>query len=375
LIKIVFSFIVLTLCLFGGEYDFDMDMIEQKPYEYSGYLRVDEKAQRLNNRAEDTQNYLHLEGLLDFSYSYESLKFKTSLMATNDYIKNKVSSSSFVTNELYIESKLTTNHTILVGKESLQWGKGYFFNPVAFFDRVKNPSEPTQAREGFVIGKYSYNKSFTTQLKNLSFDFVYLPSNENLNYDYYKIVTNKKDANNIAMRLYLLLYDTDIDIIYNYSDVANEKIGIDFSKNIQTNFEVHAEWAKVIDSHYTYLLGFRYLTSSDLTIISEYLYRSNGLTKEEIAACTSTLPFTAKDYLITLITQKEPFEWLYSSVYYKNMMNLQDYSQQNKFGITYGFKNNINIDLSYNLNGGATLSEFAKKPIKDFLWLRLTWSF
>ena len=354
--KIAFSFIVLTLTLFADEYDFDMGAIEQKSYEYSGYLRVEDKAQKSNN--------LHLEGLFDFSYTYESLKFKTSLMATHDYIKTKISESSYQANDLYIESTLTKNHTLLIGKESLKWGKGYFFNPVAFFDRIKDPSQPTQVREGFVIAKYSYNKSFSSVLKNLSFDFVYLPSSDSINRDYYELVTDNQDANNIAMRLYLLLYDTDIDIIYNYSDAVNDKIGVDFSKNIQTNFEIHGEYAKVLDSHYSYLLGLRYLSESDVTIISEYIYNS-----------TATLAFSAKEYLITLITQKEPFEWLYSSVYYKNMMNLEDKSHQNKVGITYSFKNNTSIDFSYNINSGSALSEFGKKPIKDFLWLRLSLNF
>ena len=373
--KIRFLILAVLSVLDADEYDFDMSAIEKKPYEYSGYLRVDDKAQRLNNDTKDFQNYLHMEGLLDFSYSYDIFKFKISLMAIQDYIESKVSENSLQANELYLETKLTTNHTLLAGKKSLQWGKGYFFNPIAFFDRAKNPSEPTQVREGFVMAKYNYNKSFNSELKNLSFDFVYLPSTKDINSDYYRLMTNSKSADNMAMRLYLLLYDTDIDFIYNYSNGTNNKIGIDFSKNIQTNFEIHGEYAKVQGAGYSYLLGLRYLTESELTIISEYLYRSDGLNKEEIKTTNSTLPFIAKDYLITLITQKEPFDWLYSSIYYKNMLNMQDKSTQNKFGITYAFKNNTNIDLSYNINSGSTLSEFDKKQVKDFLWLKLTWNF
>lgn len=373
--KFILVFLAVLVSLSSDEYDFDMDAIEKTPYESSGYLRVEDKAQRLNNDLKDFQNYIHLEGLLDFSYDYEMFKLKTSLMATQDYIESKLNDNDLQVNELYLEAKLTTNHTLLVGKESLQWGKGYFFNPVAFFDRVKDPSEPTQVREGFVIAKYSYNKSFSGELKNLSFDFVYLPATKEINKDYYSLVTNSDSADNIAMRLYLLLYDTDIDFIYSYSNVANNKIGIDFSKNIQANFEIHGEYAKVQNAGYSYLLGIRYLTDSDLTIISEYLYLSQGLNQDEIKSTNSTLPFIAKDYLITLITQKEPFEWLYSSIYYKNMLNLQDMSQQNKFGVTYAFKNNLNVDFSYNINSGTTLSEFDKKQVKDFLWLRLTWSF
>ena len=372
--KLLLSLALIT-SLYGNEYDFDMGAIEQDPYEYSGYLRLDDKAQRLNTEPTKYQNYIHVEGLFNFSYDYEIFALTSSFIATHEYIKDVISESNLGVNDLYIEAKLNSNHTLLAGKESLMWGKGYFFNPVAFFDRPKDPSDPTKAREGFIITKYSYNKSFQSELKNLSFDFVYLPSTDEVNKDYYDLITDKRDANNIALRLYMLLYDTDIDIIYNYSDEASEKIGIDFSKNIQTNFEVHGEYANILDGGYSYLLGLRYLTDFELTIISEYLYRSEGLTKEEIETTTLNIPFIAKDYAITLITQKEPFDFLYFSVYYKNMMNLQDYSMQNKVGASYLFKNNIDADLSYNVNSGDKLSEFGGKSVEDFVWLRLTWKF
>jgi hypothetical protein len=374
-VKKLLLLFILVSSIYGDDYDFDMGATQLDPYEYSGYLRLDDKAQRLNTNPTKYQNYIHLEALLNFSYDYEMFALTSSFIATHDYIKSVVSDNDLGVNDLYIEAKLNTNHTLLAGKESLMWGKGYFFNPIAFFDRPKDPSDPTKAREGFVIAKYSYNKSFQSELKNLSFDFVYLPSTDEINRDYYRLVTKEKEANNIAMRLYMLLYDTDIDFIYNYSDEASDKIGIDFSKNIQTNFELHGEYANVLDGGYTYLLGLRYLTDFELTIISEYLYRSEGLTKEEIETTNLAVPFIAKDYAITLITQKEPFDFLYFSVYYKNMLNLQDNSMQNKVGASYIFKNNVDADLSYNRNSGEELSEFGKKSVEDFLWLRLTWKF
>ncbi len=366
--------ILISLNIIADEYDFDMSEVEPEPYEYNGYLRVDNKTQHIDKPDDDYQNYLHLEALLNFTFFHDIYRFKTSLMPSYDYIESKVAEKDFTTNELYAEAKLNTNHSVLIGKESLQWGKGYFFNPVAYFDRLKDPQQPTQTREGFFINKYSYNKSFSGDLKNVSFDFVYLPATESINKDYYNLITNRVNSNNIATRLYILLYDTDIDFIYNYSDIADDKIGIDFSKNIQTNFEIHGEFSQVLNNDYSYLLGLRYLTDFELTIISEYLYRSAGLDKDEIEISTKLLPFIAKDYSITLITQKEPFDLLYFSVYYKNMINLQDSSQQNKFGAIYNFKNNIDVDLSYNINSGTDLSEFGAKQISDFLWLRITWS-
>lgn len=372
------KFILLILVLISlkaDEYDFDMSAIEPEPYEYGGYIRFDDKYQKLNQDNEELQNYLHLEALLDFSYHYENISFKTSIMANYNYVKDKVSESNLPINELYINMKLNNYNSFLIGKESLKWGKGYYFNPIAFFDRAKDPSQPTLSREGYTLAKYTYNKSFSGELKNLSFDFVFLPSNENVNSDYNEQVIDKENSNNIAMRLYLLLYDTDIDFIYNYSDISIDKFGIDFSKNIQVNFEIHGEYAKTTNNDYSYLLGLRYLTDCELTIISEYLYNSEGLNNEEIKSSTKILPFISKDYFVTSITQKEPNDILYLSLYYKNTTNNQDKSTQHKVGSTYSFTNNVDIDFSYNKNSGYDLSEFGKRLISDFVWLQMRWNY
>jgi len=83
-------FFIANINVNADEYDFDMDAIEQKPYEYSGYLRMEDKVQRLNNATDQLQNHLYLDGLLNFSYQYQNLKFKTSVMATYDYINDKI---------------------------------------------------------------------------------------------------------------------------------------------------------------------------------------------------------------------------------------------------------------------------------------------
>ncbi len=380
-------FLLVSSLLLSDEYDFDMDTVESmapKSYEYNGYLRADDRFQRLNTdsplyiRSGDdrsNQNYVHLEGLFEFSYFYEMLTFKTSLMGTYDYVYETISEDDYPLNELYVDAKITDNHSVLVGKESLKWGKGYYFNPVAFFDRPKDPQQPTVAREGFTVLKYSYNKSFQGALKNVAVDLLYLRADDKINKDFYHIATDSLTSNNIGARLYMLLFDTDIDFIYSYSDAVKDKVGVDFSKNLQTNFEIHGEFAKEIDGYHSYLLGLRYLTDFELTIISEYVYRSNGLNEEEIEATLMSIPFIAKDYAITWVSQKEPFGLLYSSLYFKNVLNLQDYSHQDKVGATYSFRNNIDVDLSYNVNSGSSLSEFGKKSVEDFIWLKTMWHF
>ncbi|PLX21694.1 hypothetical protein C0584_01990, partial [Candidatus Parcubacteria bacterium] len=239
----------------ADEYSFDMQNIEPKSYEYGGYLRADNKIQRLRDQEDEYQNQLRVEGLLDFSYFYDIFTFKAIGVGTYEYIHNKIAQTESHFNELYVDAKLNINHSFLAGKKSLMWGKGYFFNPVAFLDRKKDPADPTVAREGFTLTKYVYNKSFSGSLKNLTLDLVYLRADENINKDYYLLNTNEKTSDNFAAKLYLLWYDTDIDLIYSYSDKTNEKIGVDFSKNIDINFEVHGEYAKVLNDGYSYLLG------------------------------------------------------------------------------------------------------------------------
>ena len=57
------------------------------------------------------------------------------------------------------------------------------------------------------------------------------------------------------------------------------------------------------------------------------------------------------------------------------MMNLQDSSGQNKVGVSYSFKNNTDIDFSYNKNSGADSSELGKKQVSDFVWLQVSWKY
>ena len=55
------------------------------------------------------------------------------------------------------------------GKKTLNWGKGYAWNPAAFLDRPKNPDDPELAREGYIVASVDYTKSWDGQaLKTFS---------------------------------------------------------------------------------------------------------------------------------------------------------------------------------------------------------------
>ncbi|MBT8343343.1 MAG: hypothetical protein KJO45_01360 [Sulfurovum sp.] len=364
--------------LYADDYSFDMESIETKSFEYSGYLRSEYKYQNLNldsplytllNRDDSSQNTFLNEALFRFTHYKDDFKLIGAFSARYNNIDG-VDEDIYTIYQLYTHNTLSVNHSIGVGKQTLKWGTGYFFNPAAFLDRPKDPTQPENAYEGYVMANYTYNKSFDGELKNLKLDLLYMPTTSQVNDDFYDA-----SSSNLAMKLYLLYLDTDISFIYLYSDEQKDKIGFTFSRNLATYFEVHGEYAKEIDGYYAYLLGLKYVTQSDITITSEYYYDSDGLTKEEIRSSIKLLPFPAKSYFVNKFSKKEPLGIVYSSVYFKDILNTEDSSHLDTLGFIYTFKNNLEIDFSYNLNSGNKESEFGKKMVSDFAWLKATWYF
>jgi len=96
--------------------------------------------------------------------------------------------------------------------------------------------------EGFVALSADYTKSFLGPLKTLSLMPVLLPVNDRINTEF-----GKKDYLNVAGKLYLLFYDTDIDLIFLTGGSRTPRYGVDFSRNISTNWEIHGEIAFIKD--------------------------------------------------------------------------------------------------------------------------------
>jgi len=238
-------------------------------------------------------------------------------------LKQKVLNTS---TKILIKTPLFTLYSTEV--TTLKWGKGYFFNPAAFLDIPKDPTQPENAYEGYVMTHYTYNKSFDGDLKNLKLDLIHMPTTSHINDDFYA-----GKSNNIAMKLYLLYLDTDIEFIHLYGDEKKDKIGFTFSKNLATYFEIHGEYVKEINGYHSYLLGLKYVTQNDITILSEYYYNSEGLTEDEIASAIKVEPFSAKSYLVNKFSKKEPFGIVYSSVYFKDMFNVEDKSHLDTLGL------------------------------------------
>jgi hypothetical protein len=318
--------------------------------------------------------------------------------------------------EGYLSLKPSDSLGFKFGKQTLLWGKGYAFNPVAFVSRPKDPDDPELALEGVITASADYIKSFSGPLKTFSVTPVIFPVYEHINDDLGEI-----NHLNFAGKIYFLFYDTDIDFLFLTGKSRTNRFGIDFSRNITTNFEVHGEFAfinnqtkRVIDSQgiisvskfdaKSYLLGIRYLTASDTTFIFEYYRNGTGFTHLEmkdyfsfiekgydlflVAGNDSLLkkaagitegnygrPNAMKDYLYLRISQKEPFNILYFTPAITGIMNLNDQSVSISPELLYTGITNLELRLKAIALVGQNGSDYGEKPNDYRIELRVRYYF
>lgn len=196
--------------------------------------------------------------------------------------------------EGYITHRPTPNLTVDAGKRTMKWGKGYAWNPVAFLDRPKNPEDPELAQEGFVVASADYIRSFDGPLTTFAFTPVLVPVLWDVNERF-----GRRDTVSVAGKAYFLYHDTDIDLMFLAGAGRRPRYGVDFSRNLTPNFEVHGEFAwlngstrPVVDPSGTIaametdarsrLLGLRYLTTSNVTWIVENYHNGAGYRPREM---------------------------------------------------------------------------------------------
>ena len=413
---ILFIFMTLLfpqLILAESEYSFDLDETEKKPYSFGGYIETrpallgfDRDASlyklKLYNKDEgETAEEYNVALQLDGSYEKGIAKFYTKINAD---LQQSYSGWSDTTSILegYFSIKPSSSFTLNVGKKTLKWGKGYAWTPAAFVDRTKNPDDPELALEGFISLSADYIKSYSGALKTISFTPVLIPVYDDVNNDF-----GETDYVNFAGKLYLLLYDTDIDFMVLSGGSKTTRYGFDFSRNITSNFEIHGEFSfinnfekksinmagntfiKEYDAK-NYLLGIRYLTELDTTFIVEYYHNSTGFTKEEMDDYFSFIntaydTYTAsrndsdlrralnltdgnygsinpmRDYFYARVSQKEPFDILYFTPSLTGIFNINDESFSFSPEFLYTGITNLELRLKTSFLSGRRNSEYGEK--------------
>ena len=402
-----------------SEFSFDEAEFGKAPYSLGGLLELngagvtlnpDGALYRLNFRDGGQRTSLHpygaklqLEG--GYAWSWLAFSFRVQATGTRDELG---STRETVVQEAYLAVQPTATSTVELGKRVTKWGKGYAWNPVAFVDRPKDPSDPELAQEGFVMARAEVIQSFETALRNVSFTLVLLPVNEDVNTDF-----GAEPATNVAGKLTVLLWDTDIDLLALSGGTRSSSWGVDFSRNLDSNVEVHGEWARTAevqrpvlrpgggvlqraDSADAWLLGLRYLTDFELTTIAEYYVNEAGYTRDELEsfyrfvdegapaalnlAASPALgayrrPNAGRRYGYLRLSQKDPFDWLYVAPAATAIVNLDDDSRTLIAELGYTGITNLELRGRVMWLQGEPFTEFAEKANSRKAELRVQWHF
>lgn len=397
---------LLAACLLAGavhaeEFSFDAGEFEKKPFEFGGYLEF--KAERaalnrdssnvmLNGIDRDTLNRHTATAKLNakFTQGMASLNLRGSADAQRDELSR---SNELRFDEAYVSFKPDPGFTLDAGKIAMKWGKGYAWNPVGFVERPKDPNDVDAAREGYTMLAADVIRNFEGDLKTIAFTPVLLPVSDRHNGDF-----GVPNHTNAAAKLYLLYKDTDIDFVWFDGGSRTTRFGIDFSKNLTPNFEIHGEWARIRDFEQrridaagnltsrsddadSYLLGLRYLTENDTTWIAELYRNGTGYTESQLAdfhglvdSGNPALVNKAKqispaylranagrDYLYLKVSQKEPFDIVYFTPSLTWMTNLADKSWSLTPELLYTGITNLDLRLRAAWLHGRPGSEFGEK--------------
>ena len=386
------------------EFSFDVEEFEKSPWGIDGHLQADLGTARLDRDAtlyrigflgEEEDSY-RLQGgaQLQAGLTFQQDPFSAYALGV---LQEKYAGEEWDGEALLYEGNLSWqasgNTRFTFGKSLLRWGKGYAWNPTNFVGRDKNPSDPDLSLEGHWMGMADLVKSFSGPLKTVALTGVVLPVSADVNSEF-----GEEDHVNLAAKLYLLLYDTDIDLMALSDGSRSDRYGVTASRNLTTNFEVHGETAVVTDARkavvgpdgavtvdeedaWSVLAGIRYLSSTDTTWIFEYYHNGNGYTEgeaqdffdfvdtaddDQLAAARRNLlgyqrPNFMRNYLYLKASQKEPFGWLYVTPSWYSILNMDDLSYNLIPEIAYTGIENLELRSRLNFLFGGEDTEYGDK--------------
>ena len=415
-------------------YQVDLSQIEKeiekaadKPYSLGGFLEfqpaifgIDRDAafSRLRffrNRQDSLFDQYNFRLRLDGSYKKDifSFFFKTDTLARNDFDGWDEDTRLF---EAYLSVKPSPVFIVEAGKKVMKWGKGYAWNPVSFIDRPKNPEDPEEALEGSTVATVDYIRSFDGPLKTTTLTTALIPVYRHFNAKFGELYHL-----NFASKLYLLLYDTDLDFMVFAGPSRTTRYGFDFSKNLTTNFEIHGEWAVInnfklnpINARGTahtqeseaisYLLGLRYLTEKETIYILEYYRDGTGFSRGQMKDFFTFVEDSYRDFLSTgndsglvrgarlskgaygkanpmrhylyfRVSQKEPFDILYLTPALTSIINPADGSLNLIPEVAYSPMTNLELRLRGAFLLGGKRTDYGEKQNDYRLEFRLRYFF
>ncbi len=425
-LSLIFLMITALPLFAEEEFSFELHEFEKKSLKWGGYAELKWEHMDINQGSAFT--VLNLSKFLSTLDRYTGSlqidgRYDKALSSFNWLLKAAAEQDNIIgwydmmdVYEAYLSVEPTPSFTGGFGKKPYKWGKGYAWNPVGFINRTKDPNNPDESLEGYITTEADLIRSFTGSLQTAALTTVVLPVWEDVNDDF-----GETNNINIAAKLYLLYLNTDIDFIFYTGNSRSRRYGIDFSRNLATNFEIHGEAAYmpnhkkitlqddysvqiITESVFSYLIGLRYLSENGITSIVEYYHNDAGYTEKEMdhffqlvvdgetqhrSANIETLlekardmslkgygkPQPGRNYLYGRFTQKEPFDILYFTPGITAIFNLDDSSYSLSPEMIYTGFTNWELRLRFTYLQGPSFSEYGEKLSCNKLELRVRYFF
>ena len=413
-------------CRAQDEFSFDLQEFEKKSLEWGGYGELKWEHADINhaglfsrlNLSRDpgsTMNIYSATTRLDGSYTRGIAAFNWLFQAAARQ-DDLAWDDTVDVYEAYVSFKPAPVVSVAAGKKSYKWGKGYAWNPVGFINRPKDPDDPEEALEGYNGAEIDLIRSFSGPLQTVALTAMALPVWQGVNEDFGEI-----NNFNLAAKLYLLYRDTDLDFMIFSGNSRSKRYGFDFSRNLASNLEIHAEFSHVPNQQLkvvaadgsiklreiadtSFLIGTRYLSESDITTIVEFYHNDDGYSSAEMdlfyqLADTAISRFEAdgsetllrravyvsqsgygraqsgRDYLYAKVTWKEPFDFLYFTPGFTAIVNLADNSYSFSPEALYTGFINWELRLRFSVINGGHFTEFGEKTNSNKLELRARYFF
>ncbi|MBT4365383.1 MAG: hypothetical protein HOD17_12960 [Desulfobacteraceae bacterium] len=394
--------------------DFEIPEVEKKPYSFNAEFKISETIKGFdedsllfnqkypNGRDDYTFYQTDLNLKFEGSYQISIVKLYVRLNGALYYNDAEDWENDRRTEEAYVSLLPGPSITLDAGKKVLKWGKGYAWNPAAFISRLKDIEDPDATMEGYYVVSGDFIKSINGPIKTIALTPVILPVSRHINDEW------SMGRDTIwGCKIYFFAFDTDLDIMFLSGEEVKDRFGIDFSKNISVNFEIHGEAAIVLDyvkyitdqqgnlteKEYdtkNYLLGPRYLTSHDTTYIFEYFRNSQGYSRGEMkdyfalvedgyqeyinsrsmAKISKSRQYGSqfynkqtvmKDYFYLKVSKKEPFDILYFTPSVVCIYNINDKSGSITPQMTYTSITNFEFELKTTFLFGKDYTEYGEK--------------
>lgn len=409
------------------EFSFDADEFEPKVFEFTGYVEAEPEYARANQDGalyqlqflgRDPQQHLErFTGTLELEgharKGIASVHVQTHSEIVRDYLGDD---DEHVLYQGYASVQPDPGFAVDLGKKAVRWGKGYAWNPVAFVERAKDAGDPDLSREGYWIAVADWIKSFDGPLQSVALTPLILPVQNDVNEDF-----GEPGHNNLSAKLYLLYRDIDIDFMFLSNGSRSARVGMDFSKNLAPNFEIHGEFAYFndaihptltdgckkgtprVEDEVSYLIGTRYRNSNDITLIWEYYYNGLGNDRkeqEQFYRCVHrawesgdqdlidglpvgkdldkgpfSRPNPMRQYMNFRVWWEEPRNLLYLTPGLQVLYNLEDKSFSVSPDISYTGYENLELRLRGTVPVGDSLTEWGEKPNKYKIELRARYYF